>query len=310
MLNVTNLKEKQKSGNNILNMMVYGASGAGKTTLASTAADLGKILYVDAEAGAQFVDEKRAKNIDLVEMKNIETLDEVLKPENHKEYTTIVLDSITEIMKKLVDEIKGGKDSPTLQDWGKIINNMESYFRKFRDLNKHVILVAMETEKEDDNTILKRPSLSGKNLPADIIGFQDICMYLENTTQGRVGHVQPSVKFYAKDRTSKLPSKIEQKDLNVKYIVDMISVQPEPATEDQKKRIEKGVKDLGLDEEKINQMYVYGGADSLEELTSQGAEKILKAIDLKLSNQNQQDSNSDMNQEEAKEMEDKLQQMF
>lgn len=285
MLNITNLSEKQKDGTTILNMIVYGSSGAGKTTFASTAADLGRVLYVDSEAGAQYIDGKRAENIDMLELKNIEELEEIFKEENIEGYQTIVLDSITEIMKKMVDYVKGSKETATLQDWGKIITKMETFFRRIRDLEKNTILVALETEKEDENTILKRPSLSGKNLPTDIIGFQDICMYIENTTQGRVGHVQPSNKFYAKDRTNKLPYKIEQQDLNVSFILESILTEPEPITDKQKEHIEQGMKDLGLNEDQAKAMFNYGGGTNFDDLTFRGAEKIIQAIDKKLANQ-------------------------
>lgn len=284
-MEIKNLKEKQKAGNTILNMMVYGASGVGKTTFASTATDLGKVLYVDSEAGAQFIPEDRAENIDLLSLKHITELDEIVKEENVAEYDTIVFDSITEIMKKMVDYIKGNKETATLQDWGKIIVGTEGYFRKIRDLEKNTILVALETEKEDDNIILKRPSLSGKNLPSDIIGFQDICMYLENTSQGRVGYVQPGQKFYAKDRTNKLPHKIEEENLNVKFILDTVSVNPDPITDQQKTAIEEGAKMLELTDEQKQKMIEYGGAKKIEDLNYHGAEKILEAINTKLSNQ-------------------------
>ena len=281
-----NLKKKQEEGTSVLNMLVYGASGAGKTTFASSAADFGKVLIVDAEAGAQYIGEDRAKNIDLIAMKDISILDEILIPENIKEYQTIVLDSVTEIMKKMVDHIKGSKETATLQDWGKIIVGMETYFRKFRDLNKHVILVAMETEKEDDNLILKRPSLSGKNLPSDMIGFQDVCMYIENTVQGRVGHVQPTQKFYAKDRTNKLPAKIEQKDLTVGYVVDKIITPTKPISDRQTEEIKKGMVDLDLDVDQMKSMFAYGGGTDFKDINEIGADKIIKAIELKLEKQN------------------------
>ena len=282
MLPVKNLKQEKKAGNTTLNMIVYGDSGVGKTTLASSSAELGKVLYIDAESGAKFIQEKYSDKIDLLTLDNPSVLNEVLKTENVKEYETIVLDSITEIMKKMVDMVKGNKERPTLQDWGTVISGMETYFRKFRDLGKNIILVALTAEKDDDGVILKRPSLSGKNLPADVIGFMDVCMYLENTSTGRVGHVQPSQKFYAKDRTSKLPPKIEQDQLLVKKILEMVTVAPEPITKEQLKEIQDGIVVMDMNEEAVSKMADYGGAFTIEELSSVGAEKVIKAMKIKL----------------------------
>lgn len=286
MLNVKNLEETKNAGNTTINMIVYGASGVGKTTLASTAAELGKVLYIDAEAGSKFIEDKYAKNIDILTLSNVFDLDQVLEPANLKKYDTIVLDSITEIMKKLVDAIKGTKEQATMQDWGKIINKMETYVRSFRDLEKNVIICALESEKEDEGVILKRPSLSGKNLPNDIIGFMDICLYIENTAQGRVAHTQPGQKFYAKNRGGKLPTKIEQKDLNLKFISEKVFEPAKAADEKQLKKINDGIKELGLKEEDIKKMAEYGGAKKIEELTFIGAEKVISGIEKKLSHLN------------------------
>ena len=280
-MKIKNLKEIKKEGNPTLNMIIYGDSGVGKTTLAATAAKLGKVLYIDAEAGSKFIDEKFAENIDILKLENASQLEEVLKSKELDNYETVVLDSITEIMKKMIDLVKGTKERPTLQDWGTIITKMETYFRRFRDLGKNVLLVALTTEKDDDGIILKRPSLSGKNLPSDIIGFQDVCLYLENTVHGRVGHVQPSQKFYAKDRTNKLGEKIEQKNLNIEYILEKISSKPEPASKEQLEEIYSFVEKEKIKPDDMNKMAEYGGASIIEELDYVGAEKVIKALNLK-----------------------------
>lgn len=282
MLPIKNLKEVKNEGNVNVNMVIYGDSGVGKTTFASTAAADGKVLYIDSEAGANFIDDKYADNIDLLKLDNINLLDEVLKPENIKEYKTVVLDSVTEIMKKMVDKIKGSKDKPSLADWGTVITNMETYFRRFRDLDKNVIMVALTQEKVDEDMILKRPSLSGKNLPADIIGLVDICLFIENTAAGRIAHTQPSTKFYAKDRTKTLPDKILQDELNCSFIFNSCKTKPKQVSEEQIKEIEDGFKTLGLSEEIIAKTWSYGDATSKDDLSFRGAEKILELIRKKI----------------------------
>jgi adenylate kinase family enzyme len=283
MLQIKNLGEQQKEGNTTINLLVYGDPGVGKTTFAATAAELGKVLYIDAESGAKFIDKKYADKIDILHLADVSVLDEVLKPANIAEYKTIVIDSITEVMKKLLDRIKGSKDKPTIADWGTVINQMESFFRKFRDLDKHVIMCALSSEKGDEDVVLKRPSLSGKNLPADIVGIVDICLYMENNQLGRVAYTQASQKYYAKDRTNTLPDKIVNEDLNVKFLVDLATTTPSKATEDQLETIYGAIMTLGYDDTTVAKMASYGGANTLAELGQKGADKVIKALEVKLS---------------------------
>ena len=282
MLPINNLAEIKKSGNTTINMLVYGDSGVGKTTLAASAAELGKVLYIDAESGAKFIPDKYAKNIDILKTDNIAILDEVLKPENIKDYKVIVIDSITEVMKKMVDRVKGNKEKPSLADWGSVINGMETYFRKFRDLDKHIILVALSQEKGDEEMVLKRPSLSGKSLAADIVGIVDICLYMENTATGRIAYSQPSLKYFAKDRTNSLPEKLLGDDINMANVASLVLSQPEGIDEFQLAEIYSGIDKLKLDETAIGKMSEYGGAKTVEELSKKGADKVILAINKKL----------------------------
>jgi len=282
MLPTKSLKEIKADGNLTLNLLIYGDSGVGKTTLAATAAELGKVLFIDAESGAKFINEKYSDKIDLLVLNDAKLLDEVLKPENLKEYKTIIIDSATEVMKKLIDKVKGNKDKPTLADWGLIITQMESYFRKLRDLDKNIILVALSQEKGDEDLVLKRPALAGKNLPADIVGIVDICVYLENSQQGRIAYTQPTIKYYAKDRTGKLPDKIMGENLNIKFIVDKVLSKPEPLSEEQLKSIYNMIAEMKYDEKTIVEIAKFGNASVIEDLTKVNAIKVIKALEKKL----------------------------
>lgn len=284
MLQIKNLKEKQREGNVTLSVVLYGESGVGKTTLASTAAELGRVLYVDSEAGTKFIADEYAGNIDILALKDVDLLDEVLRPENIKGYNTIVLDSVTEIMKKLVDKAKGNKEVAQVQDWGKVISKMEWYIRQFRDLEKNVILVALEQEYPDGDSLVKRPSLSGKSLPQNIVGYMDVCLYMESTQTGRRLHTNPTGAFYAKDRTKTLPKVIEGEDINFKYIVDLATSIPEEATKEQLAEIGEKMKELGLDKDKEAQKKAldYLEAKSIKGLNYLQASKMIEVLDAKL----------------------------
>jgi len=217
-MEVKNLAEVQKSGNTNLNIVIYGDAGSGKTWLAGSAAELGRVLFIDIESGSSFLPEKYSKNIDIMRIDNIKEADDVFSEQNIAPYNTIVIDSITEFAKKMNDHIRGGKETLTVQDWGKSIDKLETFFRRFRDLDKNCILVALSQEREDGEILVRRPSLSGKSLPANIVGYNDICIYLVSNKEGRTGFTHSGDKFWAKDRTGRLPEQLKGEELTLSFI--------------------------------------------------------------------------------------------
>lgn len=200
--------------NPTLNMLVYGEPGVGKTTFGATAP---RPLIIDAEAGILSI---RDKDLDIVQIRNFEDMrslfKELKKPEVSAKYDTLVIDSITEIMKKIVDEVRGSKERPTLQDWGTIISKTEIMLRTLRDMPKNVIITALVAEEKDDNKIVKRPSVNGKSLPEMMCSFMDVVGYMdvEKVAEGseRRIWVQPHLNYYAKDRSGKLENPIVSPD--------------------------------------------------------------------------------------------------
>src|SRR5512140_3187219 len=84
-----------------LKMVVYGNSGVGKTVFASTAP---KPLFLSVEAGLLSI---AHKDIDVVEINSTEDLNgafDLLKNGKHQ-YESVVLDSLTEMMKRHQDEL-------------------------------------------------------------------------------------------------------------------------------------------------------------------------------------------------------------
>lgn len=229
-----------------LKMLVYGPYGVGKTYFAGTASEVKSfrdVLVLDAEAGTmtladwegidvvritsfkQFarVFEFLRKHRRLIREGNDEELKKLQKlvAPNIKElrrYSTVVIDSITEVQKFCMYQIMGTEvgevpldmepSNPDWGVWGKASEMMRILIRTFRDLDMHVIFVAAEQEKEDELKRVRRmPALPGK-LAKEAQGFVDVVGYLRMMQVGGDQHksykrrlyLVPTDKFDAKDR--------------------------------------------------------------------------------------------------------------
>jgi len=126
-------------------------------------------------------------------------------------FKSVVLDSLTEAQKRLVDDV-AGTDQPTLQDWGTIGRNFEDIVRKFRDLTFHptnpvsVVMLCLAHLRDGET----RPFLKGAielTLPAfvDVVGY--LYTTASETDAGKVERnmlIVPHNKIIAKDRTGAL----------------------------------------------------------------------------------------------------------
>lgn len=197
-----------------LKILIYGDSGVGKTVFGSTAPEP---LYLSAEAGLLSI---ASKDIDTVTISTWTDLNEAfewLKSGKHP-YKTVVVDSLTELQKKNQDHLlaASGKKDMTQQLWGQNIEAMRKACRAFRDLPLNIVLIALSNEivAEDGGTPLKRPSLQGKSLPNEVMGFVDLVGYMVaqekkdeatgETVIQRGIRFQPSENVSAKDRSGKL----------------------------------------------------------------------------------------------------------
>lgn len=211
--------------------VIHGESGAGKSYFAGTAP--GPRLVLDAEGGSRFIKQNRRKVtwnplteeppkadgswdacfVNVLSWKQLYAAYQWLASGKH-DFNSVVLDSLTEVQKRLVDDI-AGVEQPTLQDWGTIGRNLEDMIRKFRDLTFHetnpinVIMLCLSHLRDNET----RPFLKGQielTLPAfvDVVGY----LYTEvSTTEGnkidRKMLIEPVNNIIAKDRTGALVEK-------------------------------------------------------------------------------------------------------
>lgn len=205
-----------------VNMLIYGESGAGKTTLAGSSdevPEMRKVLIIDIEGGVLSL-KTRYPNIESVRVKSWDDMQKVydeLYQTNHG-YNTIVIDSLTEVQKMSMDEVMRklvaqyedrDPDVPGIREWNINIEQTRKFVRAFRDLPVTTIFTALAKSEQNKRTghTRTKPSLSGK-VSDEVAGFLDIVSYLYTKEvdgeQQRLllcGATQDTV---AKDRTDKL----------------------------------------------------------------------------------------------------------
>ena len=215
--------QKVQARSQYLNILVYGESGVGKTSLAGSAdavPEMRPVLVVDIEGGTESL-RSTYPNVDTVRVTTWKEM-QSLYNELHRGksgYQTIVLDSLTEIQKlnmySIMQAVVAARpdldpDVPSMREWGKNLEQIRRFVRGFRDLPVHTIFTALEVADKDERTgaVMKTPMLSGK-LRGEIPAFLDIVLYYfmkkHNDDFIRAVLCQKTDTHVAKDRTGKLP---------------------------------------------------------------------------------------------------------
>jgi len=205
---------------NRLTALIHGDSGTGKSWLADTAP--GPRLVLDAELRSAFTpshkilwDPRTDFPADLTEDDTV-----VVKVRSFQDlevtyqriqaghpFNSIIIDSLTEVQDRLVDAIAGTQQMQ-MQDWGKLLRDLASYVRRFRDLRDHpthplLAFIAIAGTKTFDGK--ERPLLQGQikdKIPYwfDLVGY--VLPYMDEGVVRRSLVVQPYVGNYeAKDNT-------------------------------------------------------------------------------------------------------------
>jgi hypothetical protein len=217
-----------------LNLLLYGQSGAGKTTLAASAQDSeygADVLFLDLEGGTLSLNDRAD-----IAVYRPQTFDEIINVlntlgrETHT-YKTIVIDSLTEAQVLAQESVvgKGKLELMTQQGWGIVNNKMLTMVRLSRELthkrNINTIFTALERIDIDQTTQAKssRPALTpGSYL--SITAAVDSVGYLTFSPKDdiRILHFQGTGRFVAKVRQS-LTNKRLPKALREPSMVDILA---------------------------------------------------------------------------------------
>lgn len=254
-----------------INSLYYGDGGTGKTTALASMANLGKILVVNAESGVKSRPLKeRGVDVDQIEVfpgpdESI-TYDSLVEQwvrvreelnSDPEAYAGVVLDSITEIYKALLDSVVGsavvratraGKERDPFfidrADYGVMTEQVRSLVRKFRDLPCHFGMSALSRrEQDDDGAVVYQPAVTPA-LQNDLIGWVDVVCVTSVASVGGVdeyrGLFRPHSKFRGKDRISAgaLPKWLVDPtfDRVVAYVDGDLSVDSDPVMAEARER--------------------------------------------------------------------------
>lgn len=224
-----------------LNILIYGDSGTGKTTLAGSAdavPAMRPVLFVDIEGGTESlrIPYPDVQTVRITRWKEMQDLFHELHAGRH-DFRTVVLDSLTEIQKFNMYQImadllakKGADvvdpDSPEWKQWGKNLEQIRRFVRAFRDLPMHTIFTALTREDKDPKTglISIKPSLSGK-MAGEVAAFLDIVGYYyvkdivsgDETVTKRLLLTRKTPNITAKDRSCRLPMVVEDPTMTTIY---------------------------------------------------------------------------------------------
>ncbi len=215
----------------VVNMLVYGDPGVGKTVLAGSASEveaMSPVLFIDVEGGTMSLRNKYPQ-VDVVRVASWSDMTNVYNDiaSSTDSYKTIVLDSLTEIQKFSMynimrDLVMGDPDRdpdvPGIREWGKNSEQIRRFVRAFRDLSVNTIFTALSATDKDQKTgiTLSRPYLSGK-LASEVAGFLDIVCYMYiRVVEGDVRRLMLTSgtdTCVAKDRSDSLPPVLEEPDM-------------------------------------------------------------------------------------------------
>jgi hypothetical protein len=144
-----------------LKILIYGASGVGKTLAALT---FPRPAVIDTEGGTDLYAGRdgipafsvlRAKSLT-----DVETAIKFIQADNGKTFETLIIDAITvlyDVQKDAAGKAAKKEDEMTPRDWNKVNKRMVNLYNALTNLPVHVVVVAREAELyEGEGLNLKR----------------------------------------------------------------------------------------------------------------------------------------------------------
>lgn len=191
---------------NVLSILIHGDSKVGKSTLTSTAPT--PILVIDAEGSWKFIKEQGFQSgvplrkttwdpnfppprhdgtwdVCYVSMHNWASLRQVYTwlTQSPHDFVSVVLDSITELQRRLKTNISGDGLLKGYDGWGALLVQMDGVIRGFRDLtldqSQPIRCVVFVAETRETNGKW-RPYMQGQ-ISTSLPYWVDICGYVYQT---------------------------------------------------------------------------------------------------------------------------------
>lgn len=203
-----NLKRSKDAHTNGVKVLVYGAAGAGKTSLIPT---LPSPIVLSAEGGLLSIADA---DVPYIEISNMAELGEAYKwlseSKEAAQYQSVALDSISEIAEVVLNHEKKIAKDPR-QAYGAMQEQMADLIRSFRDLpGRHVYMSAkLEKAHDESGKMLYSPSMPGNKTGQQLPYFFDevFALRVEKDSEGnsqRALMCDSDGLWLAKDRSGKL----------------------------------------------------------------------------------------------------------
>lgn len=210
---IGNIKEVQRI------FLIYGASGTGKTTLASY---FPKPLFLSCEPGVLGGALSAVKNDPLfVKIDTYKQLMDILpklKEYAKKEFETIVVDSMSYLSRIVMNSILQtiNKEIPRFEEWNLSAERIRRIINYITDIGVNVVFTAVDSITKDEicGKIFGAPDLPGK-LAKELPQACDIVLRLfvtsSYTSDGKkkvnyMYQTTPDDIWFARDRTNLLPA--------------------------------------------------------------------------------------------------------
>ena len=192
---------------NGVKLLVYGQSGAGKTTLIKTLPDP---IVLSAEGGLLSLHDADLPYIEISDMASLQEAYKWLLSDEGKQFKSVALDSISEIAEVLLNAEKKIAKDPR-QAYGAMQEQRADIIRAFRDLPGMNVYMSAKVEKTQDEMgrILYSPSMPGNKTGQSLPYFFDevLALRVEKDADGvtqRALMCDSDGLWLAKDRSGKL----------------------------------------------------------------------------------------------------------
>ena len=206
---VAGLFKPLKGRTEYVRALFWGREGSGKTTAALRASRNGRILVIDSEGGLK---------ADALERLGVD-------PES---WYAVVIDSLTELVAALVNfaaddrvtkaRARGIQIDQVAQfdtdrgDYGTASKMFRDLLRKFRTLDCHLIVTALERRTVDADTGM---TVYGPEVPpavsSDVRAYMDEVLHFRAASDDKPFHAVSggTSRYHVKDRSGKLPTTID-----------------------------------------------------------------------------------------------------
>ena len=186
--------------------VIYGKSGTGKTTLASSFPKPMLLIDVD-DRGTDSISD--VEDIDVVEIETFDQLEDLYYwlLDNPDEYKTVVMDTVTQLQEIVIKDVMRAKKkdleragdwgSMTKRDWGDASQKMKHWIVNFRNLPVEMVFIAQDRRDLDDEEDAESmlipeigPRLMGSvakllNAAVNVIAYTFIRLQLTKIDEGK-----------------------------------------------------------------------------------------------------------------------------